>query len=74
VRQFKNRTFASENCRRILLIHNNLLSIFVIERAIGLAISLIAKERMIFRVDWIARIPDPAFARDIHSCLKRPAE
>jgi hypothetical protein len=48
VRQFKNRIFASENRRRILLIHNSLPSIFVIERANGLAISLIVQDRAIF--------------------------
>jgi hypothetical protein len=52
VRQFKNRIFASKNRRRIVLIHNNLLSIFVIERASGLAISLIGQDQTILRVDW----------------------
>jgi hypothetical protein len=44
--------FASVKRRCILLIHNNLLSIFVIERASGLAISLIGKDQTILRVDW----------------------
>jgi hypothetical protein len=44
--------FASEKRRRIVLIHNNLLSIFVIERASGLAISLISQDRKIFHGDW----------------------
>jgi len=43
--------FASENRRRILLIYNNLPSIFVNERADGLLISSIRMEQPIFRVD-----------------------
>src|SRR5438105_349771 len=39
MRQFKNRMFAFESRRRIVLIHNNLLSIFVIAVANGLPIS-----------------------------------
>jgi hypothetical protein len=50
VRQFKNRSFASENLRRISLIHNNLLSIFVIGTANGLANSLIVKGWVTFYV------------------------
>lgn len=56
--------FASENRRRILLIYNNLPSIFVIERASGLAISLIGQDQAIFHVDWIHPIipTQPVFA------------
>jgi len=39
VRQFKNSMFAFEKRRRIVLIHNNLLWIFVTAVANGLAIS-----------------------------------
>jgi hypothetical protein len=74
VRQFKNRMFASENRRRILLIYNNLPSIFVIESASGLAISLIGRDQAIFYVDWTHPIIPPACVRDIHPCLTRRAE
>jgi hypothetical protein len=57
------------------LIHNNLLSIFVIGTANGLAISLIVKRTGDFFVRLgITRSLRPGFARDIHPCLKQRAE
>jgi len=72
VRQFKNRTFASENPRRIPLIHNNLLSIFVIERANGLAIPMIVQDWTIFSLIGLTHYFTSAFCSP-HSRLPEMA-